>query len=68
MLIFQKGDYFYLFSFDLKLGYHHIDTYEPHRQYLDFSWESHGLAQFYFSQYYHLVYVQLFMPLISKEE
>ena len=27
--MFQKGDY--LFSFDLKLGYHHVDIYEPIR-------------------------------------
>ena len=45
MLMFQKGDY--LFSFDLKSGYHHVDIYEPHRQYLGFSWEQQGLTQFY---------------------
>ena len=32
MLMFQKGDY--LFAFELKSGYHHIDIFEPHRQYL----------------------------------
>ena len=45
MLMFQKGDY--LFSFDLKSGYHHVDIYKPHRQYLGFSWEHQGLTQFY---------------------
>ena len=29
MLMFEKDDY--LFSFDLKAGYHHVDIYEPHR-------------------------------------
>jgi len=45
MLMFQKNDY--LFSFDLKSGYHHIDIYQPHRRYLGFSWESQGVTQFY---------------------
>lgn len=25
MLLVEKGDYMYMFTFDLKLGYHHID-------------------------------------------
>ena len=45
MLMFQKGDY--LFSFDLKSGYHHVDIYEPHRKYLGFSWVLQGVTQFY---------------------
>ena len=45
MLMFQKNDY--LFSFDLKSGYHHIDIYEPHRHYLGFGWQSQGMTQFY---------------------
>ena len=28
MLLFQQGDY--MFSFDLKSGYHHIDIFGPH--------------------------------------
>ena len=32
MLMFQKGDY--LFSFDLKSGYHHVDIHESHWKYL----------------------------------
>ena len=45
MLLFQQGDY--MFSFDLKSGYHHIDIFEPHRQYLGFSWDQGGSKQFY---------------------
>ena len=45
MLLFQKGDY--MFSFDLKSGYHHIDIFVPHRQYLGFCWEHGGSKQFY---------------------
>ena len=37
MLLFQKGDY--LFSFDLKSGYHHVDIAEPHHKYLGFAWK-----------------------------
>ena len=36
MLLFKKGDY--MFSFDLKSGYHHIDITEAHHKYLGFSW------------------------------
>ena len=45
MLLFQKGDY--MFSFDLKSGYHHIDIFEPHRQFLGFCWDQGGTKQFY---------------------
>ena len=45
MTMFQKGDY--VFSFDLKSGYHHIDIYEPHRRYLGFSWVVHGTTQYF---------------------
>ena len=30
----------YMFSFDLKSGYHHIDIYADHQTYLGFSWRS----------------------------
>ena len=45
MLMFQKGDF--VFSFDLKSGYHHVDIYKPHRKYLGFSWVIKGVIQFY---------------------
>ena len=34
MLLFRKEHY--LFSFDLKSGYHHVDIHERHQQYLGF--------------------------------
>ena len=34
MLMFQKGGF--MFSFDLKSGYHHVDVYQPHRDFLGF--------------------------------
>ena len=36
MLLFEKGDF--LFSFDLKSGYHHVDIAPVHQKYLGFSW------------------------------
>ena len=39
MLLFERGDY--LFSFDLKLGYHHVDIAPSHCKYLGFAWEGH---------------------------
>ena len=38
MLYFNAGDY--MFSFDLKSGYHHIDIAEVHHKFLGFEW--HG--------------------------
>ena len=35
--IFSKG--FYLFKFDLKSGYHHVEIFPEHRKYLAFSWD-----------------------------
>ena len=35
--IFAKG--FYLFKFDLKSGYHHVEIFPEHRKYLTFSWD-----------------------------
>ena len=29
----------YLFKFDLKSGYHHVDIFDEHQTYLGFSWE-----------------------------
>ena len=45
MLMFQRDDY--LFSFDLKSGYHHVDIFEPHWQFFGFKWEVKGVTQFY---------------------
>ena len=42
----EKGDY--MFSFDLKSGYHHIDIFEEHWEYLGFSWVGEdGVRRFY---------------------
>ena len=35
---YLEGKKEYLFKFDLKNGYHHIDIFEPHQKFLGFSW------------------------------
>ena len=35
-LLFEKHEY--LFKFDLKSGYHHVDIYPEHQKYLGFQW------------------------------
>ena len=41
----QHGDY--MFYLDLKSGYHHIDIFGPHKQFLGFCWEKKESMQFY---------------------
>ena len=45
MLMLEKGDF--MFSFDLKAGYHHVDIHEKHWQYLGFAWEKGGEPKYY---------------------
>ena len=45
LLMFQKDDF--LFKFDLKSGYHHVDIYEPHQKYLSFAWETEGKVSYF---------------------
>ena len=37
----------FMFSFDLKSGYHHIEIFEEHCQFLGFSWTEKGVTRFY---------------------
>ncbi|VDH99277.1 Hypothetical predicted protein [Mytilus galloprovincialis] len=43
--LFEKGDY--LFRYDLKSAYHHIEIREEHKQYLGFSWIIDGVANYF---------------------
>lgn len=45
MLMFYTGDY--LFPFDLKSGYHHVDIHKNHWQHLGFAWNN-GKGKKYF--------------------
>ena len=44
-LMFERQEY--MFKFDLKSGYHHIDIYPEHQRYLGFRWDTEGNPQFY---------------------
>ena len=37
----------FLFKFDLKSGYHHIEIFEPHWRYLGFAWNNEGVEHYY---------------------
>ena len=43
--MFVTGDY--LFTFDLKSAYHHIEIFVQHRPYLGFSWDKEGVTHYY---------------------
>ena len=44
--VFDKG--FYLFKFDLKSGYHHIEIFPDHRKFLAFAWDfSTGIFRYF---------------------
>ena len=43
--LFSRGDF--MFTFDLKDGYHHISIAERHRRYLGFAWQFHGETKFF---------------------
>ena len=45
LLMFTREDF--LFKFDLKSGYHHLDIFEPHQKYLGFAWEVNNHQNFY---------------------
>ena len=37
----------WLFSFDIKSGYHHIDIFPPDQEFLGFSWSKDGVIRFH---------------------
>ena len=44
--VLNPGDF--MFSFDLKSGYHHVEIFPEHRQYLSFSWNfSSGVTRYF---------------------
>ncbi|VDI25195.1 Hypothetical predicted protein [Mytilus galloprovincialis] len=43
--MFQKDDF--LFSFDLKSAYHHIEICQIHRSFLGFSWDFEGKVRYF---------------------
>ena len=41
----EKGNF--MFSFDLKSGYHHIEIFPDHSKYLSFEWHSNNRTVYY---------------------
>ena len=54
----------YVFSFDLKSGYHHVDIFPEHWQYLGFSWGKVEELDIIHSQSSPLAYPQHVMYLL----
>lgn len=44
-LMFERHEY--MFKFDLKSGYHHVDIYPEHQKYLGFRWDTKVTPQIY---------------------
>ena len=44
-LMFEPNEY--LFKFDLKSGFHHVDIHPDHFQFLGFQWEKRGVPSYY---------------------
>ena len=44
-LMFEKDEF--LFKFDLKSGYHHVDIYPEHQKYLGFKWDINSNVNYY---------------------
>ena len=42
----------FMFSFDLKSEYHHIEIFEGHQTYLGFSWKHGSSNYYYFTKFY----------------
>ena len=43
--MFTREDF--LFKFDLKSGYHHLDIFEPHQKYLHFAWKTDNNIRYF---------------------
>ena len=43
--VFEQG--FWFFTWDLKSGYHHVDIFQPHQQYLGFAWNFDGVTRYF---------------------
>ena len=43
--VFEQG--FWFFMWDLKSGYHHVDIFHPHQQFLGFAWDFEGVTRYF---------------------
>ena len=60
-LMFRKNGY--MFSFDLKSGYHHVEIFQPHQTFLGFSWNFKVRRGITFSQFFLSASLQLHISL-----
>ena len=44
IVMFENDNF--VFKFDLKSGYYHLDIFEEHQKYLGFAWKLDGVVQF----------------------
>ena len=44
-MMFERHEY--MFKFDLKSGYHHVDIYQEHQKYLGFRWDDDDKVQYF---------------------
>ena len=44
-LMFEQGEY--MFKFDLKSGYHHVNIWPEHYEFLGFRWDRNGVVNYY---------------------
>ena len=51
----------YMYKFDLKSGYHHIDICQPHQQFLGFQWALGGAKNRYFVLLFYLLGFRLLL-------
>ena len=58
----SKGGF--MFSFDLRAGYHQVDIFPAHQTYLGFSWIFQGAVNFFVLRYFRLASLQplIFLP------
>ncbi|XP_041483129.1 uncharacterized protein LOC121429934 [Lytechinus variegatus] len=43
--VFEKGDF--VFTYDLKSAYHHIEIHDDHKEYLGFAWNFNGIRRYF---------------------
>ena len=70
-VLFKKGDY--MFTFDLKSGYHHVDIHEDSQKYLGFSWDEGMHREFFIFRVLPFglasacyVFTKLLRPLVKR--
>ena len=47
MKLLSKG--FWFFTWDLKSGYHHVDIFRPHEEFLGLAWDFDGVVRYFTS-------------------